>query len=142
MYSDEIIKRQAAILLEMEEGVGIHGFICDESEYVEFRNGLTEILRKKNYVRPSYEVSSMQFNDIKICIFDTQKINDAYFNIFSQDGYYNEVTTTSGNYRNMPMNCRKVSEETLSLILDECEKLIHHLKQMKADEKKLTEIRE
>lgn len=42
LYSDEIIKRQAAILLEMEESVGIHGFINDESEYAEFRNGLID----------------------------------------------------------------------------------------------------
>ena len=142
IYSDEIIKRQAAIILEMREGVGIHGYICDEDKYTEFRNGLTEILREKNYIRPSYKVSSMWFSDGKLCNFDIQKINNAYFNIFSQDGYYNEVTTTSGNYHNMPMNCRKVSEETLSLILDECEKLINHLKQMKEDAKKLPEISE
>lgn len=129
LYSDEIIKRQAAILLEMEEGVGIHGFICDDSEYVEFRNGLTEILRKKNYIRPSYKVSSMWFND-------------AYFNIRSCDGYYNEVSITSGNYRVLPKNCNKVNEETLSLILDECEKLINRLKQMKEDAKKSPEISE
>lgn len=129
IYSDEIIKRQAAILLEMEEGVGIHGFICDESEYVEFRNNLTEILRKKNYIRPSYKVSSMWFND-------------AYFNIRSCDGYYNEVSITSGNYRVLPKNCNKVNEETLSLILDECEKLINRLKQMKEDAKKSPEISE
>lgn len=129
IYSDEIIKRQAAILLEMEEGVGIHGFICDESEYVEFRNNLTEILRKKGYIRPSYKVSSMWFND-------------AYFNIRSCDGYYNEVSITSGNYRVLPKNCHKVNEETLSLILDECEKLINRLKQMKEDAKKLPEISE
>lgn len=142
IYSDEIIKRQAAILLEMEEGVGIHGFINDESEYVEFRNNLTEILRKKNYIRPSYKVSSMWFNDGKICSFDTQKINDAYFNIRTCDGYYNEVSITSGNYRVLPKNCHKVNEETLSLILDECEKLINRLKQMKEDAKKLPEISE
>ena len=53
IYSDEIIKRQATILLEMREGVGIHGYICDEDKYTEFRNSLTEILRKKNYIRPS-----------------------------------------------------------------------------------------
>ena len=129
IYSDEIIKRQAAILLEMEEGVGIHGFICDESEYVEFRNNLTEILRKKNYIRPSYKVSSIWFND-------------AYFNIRSCDGYYNEVSITSGNYRVLPKNCHKVNEETLSLILDECEKLINRLKQMKEDAKKSPEISE
>lgn len=129
LYSDEIIKRQAAILLEMEEGVGIHGFICDESEYVEFRNNLTEILRKKNYIRPSYKVSSMWFND-------------AYFNIRSCDGYYNEVSITSGNYRVLPKNCNKVNEETLSLILDECKKLINRLKQMKEDAKKSPEISE
>ena len=129
LYSDEIIKRQAAILLEMEESVGIHGFINDESEYAEFRNGLTEILRKKNYIRPSYKVSSMWFND-------------AYFNIRSCDGYYNEVSITSGNYRVLPKNCHKVNEETLSLILDECEKLINRLKQMKEDAKKLPEISE
>ena len=142
IYSDEIIKRQAAILLEMREGVGIHGYICDDDKYTEFRNGLTEILREKNYIRPSYKVSSMWFSDGKLCNFDIQKINNAYFNIFSQDGYYNEVTTTSGNYRNLPPNCRQVSEETLSLILDECEKLINHLKQMKEDAKKLPEISE
>ena len=142
IYSDEIIKRQAAILLEMREGVGIHGYICDEDKYTEFRNGLTEILREKNYIRPSYKVSSMWFSDGKLCNFDIQKINNAYLNIFSQDGYYNEVTTTSGNYRNLPPNCRQVSEETLSLILDECEKLINHLKQMKEDAKKLPEISE
>ena len=142
LYSDEIIKRQAAILLEMEESVGIHGFINDESEYAEFRNGLTEILRKKNYIRPSYKVSSMWFNDGKICSFDTQKINDAYFNIRSCDGYYNEVSITSGNYRVLPKNSHKVNEETLSLILDECEKLINHLKQMKEDAHKSPEISE
>ena len=142
LYSDEIIKRQAAILLEMEEGVGIHGFICDESEYVEFRNNLTEILRKNGYIRPSYKVSSMWFSDGKLCNFDIQKINNAYFDISSYDGYYNEVTTTSGNYRVLPKNCRQVNEETLSLILDECEKLINHLKQMKEDAKKLPEISE
>ena len=142
IYSDEIIKRQAAILLEMEEGVGIHGFINDESEYAEFRNGLTEILRKKNYIRPSYKVSSMWFNDGKICSFDTQKINDAYFNIRSCDGYYNEVSITSGNYRVLPKNCHKVNEETLSLILDECEKLINRLKQMKEDAHNSPEISE
>ena len=142
IYSDEIIKRQAAILLEMREGVGIHGYICDEDKYTEFRNGLTEILREKNYIRPSYKVSSMWFSDGKLCNFDIQKINNAYLDIFSQDGYYNEVTTTSGNYRNLPPNCRQVSEETLSLILDECEKLINHLKQMKEDAKKLPEISE
>ena len=136
IYSDEIIKRQAAILLEMKEGVGIHGFICDESEYIEFRNNLTEILRKKNYIRPSYKVLSMWFNDGKICRFDTQKINNAYFNISSCDGYYNEVSITSGNYRVLPKNCHKVNEETLSLILDECEKLINRLKQMKEDAQK------
>ena len=136
IYSDEIIKRQAAILLEMREGVGIHGYICDESEYVEFRNNLTEILRKKNYIRPSYKVLSMWFNDGKICRFDTQKINNAYFNISSCDGYYNEVSITSGNYRVLPKNCHKVNEETLSLILDECEKLINRLKQMKEDAQK------
>ena len=141
IYSDEIIKRQAAILLEMKEGVGIHGFIGDESEYTEFRNGLTEILRKKNYIR-SYKVSSMWFNDGKLCSFDTQKINDAYFNIRSCDGYYNEVSITSGNYRVLPKNCHKVNEETLSLILDECEKLINRLKQMKEDAKKSPEISE
>ena len=54
--SDEIVKRQAAILLEKREGVGIHGYICDEDKYTEFRNGLTEILREKNYIRPSYKV--------------------------------------------------------------------------------------
>ena len=48
IYSDEIIKRQAAILLEMREGVGIHGYICYDDRYTEFRNGLTEILREKN----------------------------------------------------------------------------------------------
>ena len=142
IYSDEIIKRQAAILLEMKEGVGIHGFIGDESEYTEFRNGLTEILRKKNYIRPSYKVLSMWFNDGKICSFDTQKINNAYFNISSCDGYYNEVSITSGNYRVLPKNCNKVNEETLSLILDECEKLINCLKQMKEDAKKSPEISE
>ena len=142
IYSDEIIKRQAAILLEMREGVGIHGYICDEDKYTEFRNSLTEILREKNYIRPSYKVSSMWFSDGKLCNFDIQKINNAYLDIFSQDGYYNEVTTTSGNYRNLPPNCRQVSEETLSLILDECEKLINHLKQMKEDAKKLPEISE
>ena len=142
IYSDEIIKRQAAILLEMREGVGIHGYICDDDKYTEFRNGLTEILREKNYIRPSYKVSSMWFSDGKLCNFDIQKINNAYLDIFSQDGYYNEVTTTSGNYRNLPKNCRQVSEETLSLILDECEKLINHLKQMKEDAKKLPEISE
>ena len=142
IYSDEIIKRQAAILLEMREGVGIHGYICDEGKYTEFRNGLTEILREKNYIRPSYKVSSMWFSDGKLCNFDIQKINNAYLDIFSQDGYYNEVTTTSGNYRVLPKNCRQVSEETLSLILDECEKLINHLKQMKEDAKKLPEISE
>ena len=142
IYSDEIIKRQAAILLEMREGVGIHGYICDEDKYTEFRNGLTEILREKNYIRPSYKVSSMWFSDGKLCNFDIQKINNAYLDIFSQDGYYNEVTTTSGNYRNLPKNCRQVSEETLSLILDECEKLINRLKQMKEDAKKLPEISE
>ena len=142
IYSDEIIKRQAAILLEMREGVGIHGYICDDDKYTEFRNGLTEILREKNYIRPSYKVSSMWFSDGKLCNFDIQKINNAYFDIISQDGYYNEVTTTSGNYRNLPPNCRQVSEETLSLILDECEKLINHLKQMKEDAKKLPEISE
>ena len=142
IYSDEIIKRQAAILLEMREGVGIHGYICDDDKYTEFRNGLTEILREKNYIRPSYKVSSMWFSDGKLCNFDIQKINNAYLDIFSQDGYYNEVTTTSGNYRNLPPNCRQVSEETLSLILDECEKLINHLKQMKEDAKKLPEISE
>ena len=142
IYSDEIIKRQAAILLEMREGVGIHGYICDDDKYTEFRNGLTEILREKNYIRPSYKVSSMWFSDGKLCNFDIQKINNAYLDISSQDGYYNEVTTTSGNYRNLPPNCRQVSEETLSLILDECEKLINHLKQMKEDAKKLPEISE
>ena len=142
IYSDEIIKKQAAILLEMREGVGIHGYICDDDKYTEFRNGLTEILREKNYIRPSYKVSSMWFSDGKLCNFDIQKINNAYLDIFSQDGYYNEVTTTSGNYRNLPPNCRQVSEETLSLILDECEKLINHLKQMKEDAKKLPEISE
>ena len=142
IYSDEIIKRQAAILLEMREGVGIHGYICDEDKYTEFRNGLTEILREKNYIRPSYKVSSMWFSDGKLCNFDIQKINNAYFDIISQDGYYNEVTTTSGNYRVLPKNCRQVSEETLSLILDECEKLINRLKQMKEDAKKLPEISE
>lgn len=142
IYSDEIIKRQAAILLEMKEGVGIHGFIGDESEYAEFRNGLTEILRKKNYIRPSYKVLSMWFNDGKICSFDTQKINNAYFNISSCDGYYNEVSITSGNYRVLPKKCHKVNEETLSLILDECEKLINRLKQMKEDAHKSPEISE
>lgn len=142
IYSDEIIKRQAAILLEMKESVGIHGFICDESEYVEFRNNLTEVLRKKGYIRPSYKVSSMWFSDGKLCNFDIQKINNAYFDISSYDGYYNEVTTTSGNYRVLPKNCRQVNEETLSLILDECEKLINRLKQMKEDAKKSPEISE
>ena len=142
IYSDKIIKRQAAILLEMKEGVGIHGFIGDESEYAEFRNGLTEILIKKNYIRPSYKVMSMWFSDGKLCSFDTQKINNAYFNISSCDGYYNEVSITSGNYRVLPKNCRKVNEETLSLILDECEKLINRLKQMKEDAHNSPEISE
>ena len=40
IYSDEIIKRQAAILLEMREGVGIHGYICYDDRYTRNRRFL------------------------------------------------------------------------------------------------------
>lgn len=142
-YSDKIKKRQAAIFLEMEETLGIHGFISDGSdEFKEFLNNLTEMLRKRGCIRPSYKVSSMWFNDGKLCSFDEQNINSVYFNLSLHDRNYNSIEITSGNYRVFPKNCYHASEETLSLILDECDKLIERLKQMKEDAKKLSEVNE
>lgn len=141
-YSDEIKKRQAAIFLEMNETLGINGFISDGSEFKEFRNNLTEMLRKRGCIRPSYKVSSMWYTDGKICSFDKQNINSVYFNLSLYDRNYNSIEITSGNYRMLPKNCYKATEETLSHILDECDKLIERLKQMREDAKKSPEISE
>ena len=44
-YSDEIMQRQASILLEMQEGLGINRYIGNGDEYADFRDNLTKILR-------------------------------------------------------------------------------------------------
>ena len=45
-YSDEIMQRQASILLEMKEGLGINGYIGNDDEYADFRDNLTKMLRE------------------------------------------------------------------------------------------------
>lgn len=139
-YSDEIMQRQASILLEMKERLGIDGYIGNDDEYADFRNNLTKILRENNCIRPFYKVSSMWFNDGKICRFDKQNVSNVYFNISLLDCKYNEIRITSGNYRVLPKNCYRVSEEVLSLILDECDKLVSHLKNMIVDANKSPNI--
>lgn len=135
-YSGEIMQRQASILLEMQEGLGICGYIGNGDEYADFRDNLTKMLRENNCIRPSYKVSSMWFTDGKLCTFDKQNISDVYFNISLLDCNYNELTITSVNYRVLPKNCYRASEEVLSLILDECHKLARHLKNMIVDANK------
>lgn len=132
-YSDKIMHRQASILLEMKEGLGINGYIGNDDEYADFRDNLTKMLRENNCIRPSYKVSSMWFTDGKLCSFDKQNISNVYFNISLLDCNYNELTITSGNYRVLSKNCYRASEEVLSLILDECDKLVKHLKNMIVD---------
>ena len=80
-YSDKIMQRQASILLEMKEGLGINGYIGNDDEYADFRDNLTKMLRENNCIRPFYKVSSMWFNDGKLCTFDKQNISEVYFNI-------------------------------------------------------------
>lgn len=135
-YSGEIMQRQASILLEMQEGLGIGGYIGNGDEYADFRDNLTKMLMENNCIRPSYKVSSMWFTDGKLCTFDKQNISNVYFNISLLDCNYNELTITSGNYRVLPKNCYRASEEVLSLILDECHKLARHLKNMIVDANK------
>lgn len=139
-YSDEIMQRQASILLEMKEVYGIDGYIGNGDEYADFRNSLTKILRENKCIRPSYKVSSMWFNDGKLCRFDKQNISAVYFNISLLDCNYNELKITSGNYRVLPKNCYRVSEEVLSLILDECDNLVNHIKNMIVDANKSPNI--
>ena len=109
-YSDEIMQRQASILLEMKEVLGINGYIGNDDEYADFRDNLTKMLRENNCIRPFYKVSSMWFNDGKLCTFDKQNISNVYFNISLLDCNYNELTITSGNYRVLPKNCYRASE--------------------------------
>lgn len=142
IYSDSIKKRQAAIFLELQESLGIHGYICYGDEYADFRDNLTDMLVKRRCIRPSYKVKAMWFDDGKICRSDKQNIDSVYFNLSAYDSSYNSVTITSGDYRTFPKNTFRASEETLSLILDECDKLIIKLRQMRDDAKKSPEVSE
>mgnify|MGYP007076705568 FL=1 len=142
IYSDGIKKRQAAIFLELQESLGINGYICNGDEYTDFRENLTDMLVKRRCIRPSYKVKDMWFDYGKICRSDKQNIDSVYFNLSACDRNYNEVTITSDNYRSFPKNTFRASEKTLSLILDECDKLINKLRQMRDDAKKTPKVSE
>lgn len=142
-YSEEIKKRQANVLCEMDD-LGMRGYIDGgfHEEYKPFLNGITEVLRKRGVISPSFKATDMWYTDSRLCSSDEVDINRAYFNLSLRDSNYNGKEITSLNYRTFPKNCYLASEETLSAILDECDKLIAHIKQMQENAKTLPEINE
>lgn len=142
-YSEDIKKRQASILCEMDN-LGMQGYIDGgfHDEYKPFLNGITEVLRKRGVISPSFKATDMWYTDSRLCSSDEVDINRAYFNLNFRDSNYNGREITSLNYRVFPKNCYLASEETLSAILDECEKLIATIKKMMDESEKLPEINE
>lgn len=135
VYSDDIKKRQAYVLASINDNCGIHGFfdIC-EDKFKPFFKAITDILRVAKCIPFGYSVSSMWFNDSRLCSYDEIVPSRAYFDISSHNSNYNERKVTSGDYL-VTHSWVKVSEKTLSAILDECDKLVADFKRMREEAK-------
>ena len=135
VYSDDIKKRQAYVLSSINDNCGIHGFFDDcEDKFKPFFKAITDILRVAKCIPFGYSVSSMWFNDSRLCSYDEIIPSRAYFDISSHDSNYNERNVTSGDYL-VTHSWVKVSEKTLSAILDECDKLVADFKRMREEAK-------
>ena len=140
-YSNEIKERQANVLSIMKD-LGIHFIDYSHNEYEYFLKRLTTILVENNIIPKSYHVSTMWFTDGRLCSYDPIDIDKAYIDLSSLNGYYNEITITSLNYDKNPKNTIQVGETILSLIIDNCEELIEHIKEIREESKKLPNVSE
>lgn len=131
VYSDNIKKRQAYVLASINENCGVNGFFQNgKDKFKPFFKAITDILREAKCIPFSYSVDDMWFNDSRLLSYDEINPNRAYFEMSSYNRNYNEIKVTSCDYK-YPNSCVKVSEDTLSIILNECENLIADFKRMR-----------
>lgn len=140
IYSDYIKDRQANVLVEMKN-LGMKGYISNNDRYEEFFNNVTNILKKSNYISYGYKATNIWFTDSRLCSYDEITPNKAYLIITVIDGSYNDAKLTSG-YCSPNSFSIKINEETLSLILDECVKLINHIKRIIDESKNMSDMDE
>ena len=116
VYSDSIKDRQSVVLCKMRTMKNHGYFSWRKQSDRQFLSKVFGIVMNAHYISSMYGVT------------DFNCLDRGCFALYLLNRNYEEVIVTSGDYSNRS-SIIKVDEETLSLILDECDRFIESSKQ-------------